>query len=200
MMITKQAEASIPTELGNWQVSAYARSADSYVPHLALEHLPASGQRNDIVMVRIHSECMTGDLFGSNRCDCGEQLSKSMEMMAENGGVILYLRQEGRGIGIINKLKAYNLQDEGADTIDANTMLGHQADERSYEIAIAILHDMGIKEIDLITNNPEKIHAFQDGRITLHRRIPIVIEPRKENEKYLKTKEALMGHILGNTD
>ncbi|MCL4154461.1 UNVERIFIED_CONTAM: hypothetical protein GTU68_057808 [Idotea baltica] len=150
------------------------------------------------MLVRIHSECITGDLFGSTRCDCGEQLQESMKIMSTRGGMILYLRQEGRGIGIIDKLKAYNLQDEGADTIDANTMLGHEADARTYEIAIQILSDLGIDQIDLITNNPEKIDAFQNSSITVRNRIPMVITPRKENEKYLKTKETLMGHLFGD--
>ena len=117
-------------------------------------------------------------------------------MVSAKGGIIIYLRQEGRGIGLINKLKAYNLQDKGADTIDANVMLGHDADERSYEMALEILTDLGIKKIDLLTNNPDKLDAFQSDAIELRHRIPLVISPRKENEKYLKTKEALMGHLL----
>ncbi len=194
-MIKKQAEADISTELGTWHISAYSIDATSYVPHLVLQY-SKSDIRSDSVLVRIHSECITGDLFGSTRCDCGEQLSEAMSLIAEKGGIVLYLRQEGRGIGIINKLKAYNLQDQGADTIDANTMLGHGADERSYEIALEILSDLGIKKIDLLTNNPEKIEVFSRSQIEVRKRIPLVISPRKENEKYLKTKESLMGHIF----
>lgn len=194
-MIKKQASANISSEIGSWHISAYAEDETSYIPHFALQHEPMS--TSEPTMVRIHSECITGDLFGSTRCDCGEQLQASMQMIADRGGIILYLRQEGRGIGIINKLKAYNLQDEGADTIEANTMLGHDADERSYEIAIEILNDLGIFKIDLITNNPDKLDAFQGSPIKIHRRIPIVISPRTENEKYLETKEKLMGHIFG---
>lgn len=194
-MITKQASADISTDYGTWHVSAYSENADSYVPHLALQYHSESESEGPH-LVRIHSECITGDLFGSTRCDCGEQLDESMRLISEQGGVILYLRQEGRGIGIINKLKAYNLQDEGADTIDANTMLGHQADARTYNIALDILEDLGIHEIDLLTNNPEKLEAFSNQRVRVRNRIPLIISPRKENEKYLKTKEVLMGHLL----
>lgn len=197
-MIEKHAEADISTELGTWHMSAWSSSNNSYVPHLVLRHdgQPGVREEDDPVLVRIHSECITGDLFGSTRCDCGEQLAEAMARISHRGGIILYLRQEGRGIGIINKLKAYNLQDKGADTIDANTMLGHGADERSYEIAIDILENLGINNIDLLTNNPEKLNAFADSSITLHKRIPLVISPRKENEKYLRTKESLMGHLF----
>lgn len=192
----KQAEADISTELGNWHIAAYADDPDTYIPHLVLQHASDSNTQNAL-LVRIHSECITGDLFGSTRCDCGEQLAESMKIMSTRGGIILYLRQEGRGIGIIDKLKAYNLQDEGADTIDANTMLGHEADERTYEIAIEILTDLGVTEIDLLTNNPDKFNAFNNSPISIRKRIPLVISPRKENEKYLRTKEKLMGHLFG---
>ena len=195
-MIKKQAEADISTDLGNWHIAAYAENDETYVPHLVLSS-NLNLADGEATLVRIHSECITGDLFGSTRCDCGEQLRHAMELMSEKGGVILYLRQEGRGIGIIDKLKAYNLQDQGADTIDANTMLGHGVDERSYQIAIEILSDLNISSIDLITNNPDKIEAFYQGPIKIRQRIPTVIKPRKENEKYLKTKEKLMGHIFG---
>lgn len=197
-MIKKQAEADISTELGIWRISAYAADSDTYAPHLALSHEPIDGKNEEPVLVRIHSECITGDLFGSTRCDCGEQLERAMELMSKQGGVIIYLRQEGRGIGLINKLKAYNLQDKGADTIDANVMLGHEADERTYEIAREILKDLGIKKIDLLTNNPDKVDAFRSDEIELRSRVPLVIRPRLENEKYLKTKERLMGHLFGS--
>jgi 3,4-dihydroxy 2-butanone 4-phosphate synthase/GTP cyclohydrolase II len=196
-MIKKQAEADISTDLGEWHITAYANHKSSYVPHLALSHLPLLAENEDTVLVRIHSECITGDLFGSTRCDCGEQLQEAMKLVSQKGGIIIYLRQEGRGIGLINKLKAYNLQDKGADTIDANTMLGHHADERSYDIAVEILKDLSIKKIDLLTNNPDKLDAFLGDEIELRHRIPLIISPRKENEQYLKTKESLMGHLLG---
>jgi len=195
-MITRQATANISTDYGTWRVSAYSDEPDDYVPHLVLEQVSAPLNSALPTLVRIHSECITGDLFGSTRCDCGEQLHETMRLMAARGGVIIYLRQEGRGIGIIEKLKAYNLQDDGADTVDANTLLGHQADSRNYEMALEILSDMKIANIELLTNNPEKIQVFDDHPITVHRRIPLVVSPRKENEKYLKTKAALMGHIF----
>lgn len=147
-------------------------------------------------MVRIHSECMTGDVFHSRRCDCGEQLAKAIEMAAENGGVVIYLRQEGRGIGLINKLKAYNLQDTGLNTADANTHLGFDVDGRQYDLAVEILNDLGIRRIHLLTNNPLKIEAIEHSDIEIVSRIPLVIEPKKENHSYLKTKRELMGHLL----
>ena len=195
-MIEKQAEARISTEMGTWHVMAYANDRKSYVPHLVLQPAEMKHEDQDVALVRIHSECITGDLFGSTRCDCGEQLQETMKLMSSKGGILIYLRQEGRGIGIIQKLKAYNLQDQGANTVHANTILGHGADERSYEIAIEILNDLNISKIDLLTNNPEKIDAFHNSSIEVRNRIPLVISPRKENEAYLKTKQSLMGHIF----
>ncbi len=164
------------------------------MPHLALVHETMDNQGP--VLVRIHSECMTGDLFGSKRCDCGEQLDKALELAAENGGVVIYLRQEGRGIGLINKLKAYNLQDKGLDTIQANTHLGFEADEREYDIAIKILKDLGIKAICLLTNNPDKIEAIEHSAIHIVHRVPLVIQPKTENLQYLETKRKEMGHLF----
>lgn len=147
-------------------------------------------------MIRIHSECLTGDIFGSQRCDCGPQLIRSLELIGERGGVLLYLRQEGRGIGIINKLKAYQLQDQGDNTAEANTHLGFKVDERTYEEALIILEDLGIKEVDLLTNNPEKIKIFENSPIKLHKRIPLEITPIRSNKRYLETKKTVMGHLL----
>ncbi len=163
-------------------------------PHLALHN---EGIRGDIVNVRIHSECITGDVFGSTRCDCGEQLSASLKYIEQHGGVLIYLRQEGRGIGLVNKLKAYNLQDEGFDTIVANHQLGFATDLRSYEAAITILKSFGIQRINLMTNNPEKLDAFENSGIHVESRIPIVISPVADNERYLQTKKDGMGHMLG---
>jgi 3,4-dihydroxy 2-butanone 4-phosphate synthase/GTP cyclohydrolase II len=148
------------------------------------------------VLVRIHSECLTGDVFGSARCDCGEQLEKSLHRIGIEGGVVVYLRQEGRGIGLVHKLRAYNLQDEGLNTADANTHLGFEVDERTYEDAVSILQDLGISEIRLMTNNPDKIDAFVNGPVRIAGREPIVISPRTENQAYLDTKKSLMGHLL----
>ncbi len=148
------------------------------------------------VLVRIHSECMTGDLFGSHRCDCGEQLDQSLHLVAGRGGVVIYLRQEGRGIGLINKLKAYNLQDQGLNTADANTHLGFEVDARQYDLALEILSDLGIRQIHLLTNNPDKIEAIEHSDIEIVSRVPLIIPPRTENRAYLETKRALMGHLL----
>lgn len=149
------------------------------------------------VAVRIHSECMTGDVFGSRRCDCGEQLEASLHIAAERGGVVIYLRQEGRGIGLINKLKAYNLQDQGLNTAEANTHLGFDVDARQYDCAVFILQDLGIQQVELITNNPVKVEALRRSPIEVVGRIPIVIPPQADSRGYLQTKQDLMGHLLG---
>ncbi len=174
---------------------AYADHETEKMPHLAMVHEKFSTERP--VIVRIHSECLTGDVWGSHRCDCGDQLSKAMEITALNGGIIVYLRQEGRGIGIINKIKAYRLQDAGLNTIDANIHLGFEADERSYEIAVTILKDLGVNRIRLLTNNPEKIDALTNQGIEVTERIPLIIQPQSGNAEYLRTKQDHMGHLLG---
>lgn len=191
----RQVQAFLPTDWGNFNILAYATSPDDLTPHVALVH-----DKLDVakpVLVRIHSECMTGDLFHSRRCDCGEQLDKALELAAEQSGVVIYLRQEGRGIGLINKLKAYNLQDTGFDTASANTHLGFDVDARQYDLAVEILHDLGIRQIRLLTNNPLKIEAFENSGIEIISREPLIIEPKKENAAYLRTKRELMGHLLG---
>lgn len=194
-LLRRQAEAIIPTPWGRFNMIAYAESADEWMPHIALVSERASAKSGAPVIVRLHSECMTGDLFGSKRCDCGEQLDFAMRIIAEQGGVLLYLRQEGRGIGIINKLKAYQLQDQGLDTVEANVHLGLEIDARQYDIALAMLRDLGVDRIELLTNNPEKIVAFDQSGIEIVDRLPIVIPPRTENESYLRTKREQMGHL-----
>ncbi|HFA51769.1 MAG TPA: GTP cyclohydrolase II [Bacteroidetes bacterium] len=192
----RQVAAYIPTDWGNFNVYAYANSADEPVPHLLLAH-----ENMDVskpVLLRIHSECMTGDMFHSRRCDCGEQLEKALEMAAEKGGAVVYLRQEGRGIGLINKLKAYNLQDKGLNTADANTHLGFEVDARQYDLAVEMMKDLGIRRIHLLTNNPLKIEAIENSEIEIVSRVPLVIEPKEENEFYLKTKREVMGHLLNS--
>lgn len=189
----RQAEAILPTDWGNFNLVAYAGSSDEQMPHLAMVHEKTDA--SEPVLMRIHSECMTGDLFGSRRCDCGEQLETAMQMVAAQGGLIIYLRQEGRGIGLINKLKAYNLQDKGLNTVDANTHLGFEADERHYEIAVQILQDLEIEAVRLLTNNPDKIEAIEDSPIQIIDRVPLIIQPKQENEGYLKTKQEIMGHL-----
>ncbi|MGB1205543.1 MAG: GTP cyclohydrolase II [Chitinophagales bacterium] len=186
-------ETFLPTKWGNFRMLAYA-NANAEMPHLALVSQNFDNQLTPIV--RLHSECLTGDLLGSLRCDCGEQLAKSLETINEKGGVLIYLRQEGRGIGLINKMKAYNLQDKGLNTFDANLHLGFEADARSYDIAIQILKDLEIKRLHLMTNNPEKLHAFDKSDIQILSRIPVIVPPKKENLGYLTVKQDLMGHLL----
>lgn len=190
----RQAQSPLPTKWGMFIMIAYARQAKDSMPHLAMVNPTTDFTKT--VNVRLHSECITGDLFGSKRCDCGEQLHYSLQKIAEEGGVVLYLRQEGRGIGIINKLKAYNLQDTGINTADANLHLGFDIDERDYGIAIAMLKDLGITSINLLTNNPDKLKAFDNSGIKIEQRLPIRIPPQKENLSYLQTKKNLMGHFL----
>lgn len=192
--LIRQAEAFIPTAWGRFNMIAYSESDKDWMPHIALVH--EDYQKGNPTLMRFHSECITGDLFGSKRCDCGEQLDYAMRMIAEQKGILLYLRQEGRGIGIINKLKAYQLQDTGLNTIDANVHLGLEVDGRQYGIAMAILQDLGVKEVHLLTNNPEKINAFDNATINVLSRKPIVIPPHKDNEGYLKTKQDKMGHLF----
>ncbi|HEB61917.1 MAG TPA: GTP cyclohydrolase II [Bacteroidetes bacterium] len=190
----RQAEAVIPTDLGRFKMIAYADTAEEIMPHIALVHEDFDPDKT--VLVRIHSECFTGDLFGSNKCDCGQQLSQSIQMASEQGGVIIYLRQEGRGIGLINKLKAYQLQEKGANTVDANTHLGLEVDARHYDIAVTMLQDLGIRAIHLLTNNPLKIEALEQSPIKIVSRVPIVIKAHKDSLGYLKTKQQVMGHLF----
>lgn len=190
----RQVEAVLPTDWGVFKIIAYAKSPNDLAPHVVLVHEKFDPSKP--VLVRIHSECMTGDMFHSRRCDCGEQFAKAMELAADEGGVVIYLRQEGRGIGLINKLKAYNLQDKGFNTANANTHLGFEVDARQYDLAVNIMNDLLIKEIRLLTNNPLKIEAIEHSSIKIKERVPLVIEPKKENHSYLKTKSELMGHLL----
>jgi 3,4-dihydroxy 2-butanone 4-phosphate synthase/GTP cyclohydrolase II len=153
----------------------------------------------DSVLVRVHSECLTGDVFGSMKCDCGAQLHYAMQMIEREGaGVVLYMRQEGRGIGIVEKLKAYKLQEQGLDTVEANLALGWAPDLRDYGVGAQILRDLGLRRIRLITNNPQKIVGLQGHGIEVVERVPIEIEPNDYNRYYLNTKAAKMGHLLGS--
>lgn len=190
----RQVAVKLPSKYGDFDIMAYSNDPEDLHPHLAMVQRHVDPK--SVVPVRIHSECLTGDLLGSARCDCGDQLEKSLQIAEAKGGIVIYLRQEGRGIGLMNKLRAYINQDKGMNTIDANLHLGLDSDNRNYEIAISILKDLGISEIDLITNNPEKIKAIEDSSIKLRSRIPIIIEAGEDNKNYLKTKEDLMGHIL----
>jgi 3,4-dihydroxy 2-butanone 4-phosphate synthase/GTP cyclohydrolase II len=186
----------LPTEYGEFTVIAYSNEVDSNV-HLAL--LKGEIKPEDDVLVRVHSECLTGDVFGSRRCDCGEQLHRAMEMIHEKGqGVILYMRQEGRGIGLVNKLKAYELQDKGLDTVEANIKLGFKADLRDYGIGAQILVDLGVRKMRLMTNNPKKIVGLEGYGLKVVERVPVETSPHERNLVYLKTKKKKLGHMLSN--
>lgn len=190
----RQTATLIPTKWGKFKMIAYAKSETEAMPHLAMVH--EDFDQNAPVFLRIHSECLTGDLFTSRRCDCGEQLDAAMKLAAEKGGVVIYLRQEGRGIGLINKLEAYNIQDTGVNTADANTHLGFDVDSRQYEDAIAIMKDLRINAIHLMTNNPLKIQAIEQSSIEVASRVSLIIKAKEENKGYLDTKRDLMGHLF----
>jgi GTP cyclohydrolase II len=189
--------ARIPTDAGEFKLCLYANSGDTK-EHLALVWGDVSEQER--VLVRVHSECFTGDVLGSRRCDCGPQLQQAMALIAAEGrGVIVYLRQEGRGIGLLDKLRAYNLQDEGYDTVEANLVLGHQADERDYGVAARILNDLGVRSVRLLTNNPHKIVRLAELGTQVVERVPLAIAPTADNARYLRTKAERMNHLLGST-
>jgi 3,4-dihydroxy 2-butanone 4-phosphate synthase/GTP cyclohydrolase II len=186
----------LPTDYGDFTVIAYSNDVDANV-HLAL--LKGEVRKDDEVLVRVHSECLTGDVFGSKRCDCGEQLHKAMEQISREGqGVILYMRQEGRGIGLVNKLKAYELQDKGLDTVEANIKLGFKPDLRDYGIGAQILVDLGVRKMRLMTNNPKKIIGLEGYGLKVVERVPMEIKPHERNLIYLKTKKKKLGHMLNN--
>jgi 3,4-dihydroxy 2-butanone 4-phosphate synthase/GTP cyclohydrolase II len=190
------AETILPTPYGEFKAVAFVNDIDDY-EHLALVKGPLDPEKE--ILVRVHSECLTGDVFGSYRCDCGEQLKKSMEMVQEEGmGVILYLHQEGRGIGLANKLKAYELQDRGLDTVEANEELGFQADMRDYGVGAQMLASLGVRKMRLMTNNPKKMVGLEGYGLQITERVPIECEPRPENLRYLMTKCEKLGHIIKN--
>jgi 3,4-dihydroxy 2-butanone 4-phosphate synthase/GTP cyclohydrolase II len=193
-IVERVAEAALPTRFGDFRVVAYESVLD-HREHLALVKGDISGKGN--VLVRMHSECMTGDVFGSARCDCGEQLAAAMRQIEEEGqGAIIYLRQEGRGIGLVNKLKAYRLQDEGLDTVEANQELGFKPDLRDYGVGAQILLDLELHSIRLLTNNPRKIVGLDGYDIEITGVEPLRVEPSEHNERYLETKRAKLGHLL----
>jgi 3,4-dihydroxy 2-butanone 4-phosphate synthase/GTP cyclohydrolase II len=193
-LIERVAETVLPTEFGEWKVIAYKSAIDAD-EHVAL--VMGDISTPEPVLVRVHSQCVTGDVFGSQRCDCGEQLHNSMRMIAEAGrGVVVYMRQEGRGIGLHNKLRAYALQDGGMDTVEANEALGFPADRRDYGIGMQILLDLGLKEIRILTNNPAKRAGLEGFGLELVERVPIVSKPNEHNIRYLKTKQQKLGHQI----
>src|SRR6056297_2129210 len=192
LSVRRLTSTRIPTVDGEFTLSLYENSDDDK-DHLALIYGDVEGEED--VLVRVHSECFTGDVLGSLRCDCGEQLNASMRRIAaEGGGVLLYLRQEGRGIGLLSKLRAYDLQDEGYDTVEANLMLGHSADERDYSIGASILQDLGISSIRLLTNNPEKVESLEAQDIDVQERVPLPPHLNRHNTEYLQTKVQRMRH------
>ncbi|KIA89425.1 GTP cyclohydrolase II [Kaistella jeonii] len=193
-MLKIQAEANVPTEHGNFRMIAFSEDESDWMPHMAI-----IAENTDFfrpINVRFHSECITGEVFHSKKCECGQQLDAAMKYMHENGGLIVYLRQEGRNIGIINKLKAYSLQEKGFDTVEANLELGLPADDRNFAVAIDILNILGVKDINLLTNNPEKIKIVKNSNIHLNKRIPIQIHSTRESAGYLQVKKDYFGHLL----
>jgi 3,4-dihydroxy 2-butanone 4-phosphate synthase/GTP cyclohydrolase II len=196
-LVHKVAEAVLPTKYGEFKMFAYKSDVDTD-EHVALVMGDISGETP--VLVRVHSECLTGDAFGSLRCDCGEQLAKAMQMIADEGrGVVLYLRQEGRGIGLHNKIRAYELQDKGLDTVEANVKLGFAPDMREYGIGVQILADLGLHKVRILSNNPKKVLGLKSYGLEVTETVPIICEPNQYNIHYLETKEKKMGHTLGIT-
>ena len=190
--IKRKETANLPTKYGIFNVIVYEDNEGLH--HIALVKGDIKNKKD--VLVRVHSECLTGDVFRSLRCDCGEQLEKALEVIAKQGGILIYLRQEGRGIGLLNKIKAYTLQDKGMDTVEANEKLGFKADVRDYTIGVQILADLGIKSMKLMTNNPKKIEGLGNYGIKIVERVPLIIKPNTTNKKYLQAKKEKLGHYL----
>ena len=190
MKIERKTKVKFPTRFGEFILYSYEENGKI---HIALVR---GNPKKSNILVRVHSECFTGDTLHSSRCDCGKQLEKSMEMIGKQGGVLLYLRQEGRGIGLLNKLKAYELQDQGMDTVEANEKLGFKADMRDYTIGAKILADLGITTMRLLTNNPKKIEGLENYGLKIIERVPVIIKATNTNKKYLQTKKEKLGHII----
>ena len=193
-MLKLQAETTLPTDFGNFKLLAFSEKEEDWMPHLAL--IAEGTELDTVTNIRIHSECITGEIFHSRKCECGQQLDAAMKYISENGGIILYLRQEGRNIGIINKIKAYQLQELGLDTVEANLQLGLPADDRDFNVAIEILNILGVKKINLLTNNPEKLSFVENSNIQLVKRIPLNIKANHINKSYLEVKKSYFGHQL----
>ena len=197
-IVEKGEMVDMPTEHGHFKLIPFLQKSNG-LEHIAL--VKGEWKEDGPVLVRVHSSCATGDIFGSYRCDCGPQLHKAMELIEKEGkGVVVYLNQEGRGIGLMNKMKAYKLQEDGMDTVEANLCLGFKADERDYGVGASILHDLGVKKMRLLTNNPQKRIGLTGYGLTVVENVPIEIEPNKYNRFYLHTKKDRMGHELHNVD
>lgn len=192
-IIERVADALLPTKFGRFRTIAYTEIATAK-EHLVLIAEPCG----ETPLVRLHSECLTGDVLGSQRCDCGAQLAAAQKMIGQQGGILIYLRQEGRGIGLANKIRAYALQDDGMDTLEANQHLGFGGDERDYQVAAEILHDLAIGSVQLLTNNPAKIAGLEQYGILVAKRLAVEIRPNPHNESYLRTKRDRMSHLLTN--
>ena len=196
MRITRMAASVLPTKFGKFKIIGYevntGKTKSSYVVLLKGELDPSRK-----MLVRIHSQCLTGDVFGSLRCDCGDQLHRAMRMIhTEKQGVIIYHPEEGRGIGLLNKLLAYELQDKGADTVEANKKLGFEADERDYAACAEILKDLGVRKVRLLSNNPDKVKSLKQAGLRQVERIPLEVAPRHSTARYLRTKKEKLGHLL----
>ena len=196
--VEKIAVANLPTETGDFKIAGY-RSLNSTEEFVVL--YKGKMERDVPTLVRIHSQCLTGDVFGSIKCDCGPQLQKAMDLIeAEGRGAIVYQQQEGRGIGIVNKIRAYALQDEGADTIEANERLGFAVDARTYEQCAEILFDIGLYKVRVMSNNPDKLQALKDAGLRIVERVPIEVEAQEPAAHYMRTKKEKMGHLLDFED
>jgi GTP cyclohydrolase II len=188
-MLTIQAQSNIPTDFGMFTVYAFSEHEEDWNPHLVW--VAENTDFSKTVNVRFHSECITGEIFHSKKCECGQQLDAAMKYMSENGGMIIYLRQEGRNIGIINKLRAYALQEKGFDTVEANLNLGF-ADGRNFDVAVEMLKILNVKEINLLTNNPDKLKSLENSGIILNHRVPLEIESNEVNESYLSKRKIIL--------
>jgi 3,4-dihydroxy 2-butanone 4-phosphate synthase/GTP cyclohydrolase II len=193
-LVERGVEADMPTQYGHFRIIPFRQKSNG------LEHVALTMGRwdaDDPILVRMHSSCLTGDVFGSRRCDCGEQLHQAMRLIASEGrGVVVYLNQEGRGIGLMNKIAAYRLQEQGDDTVDANIHLGFRPDEREYGVGAQILRELGVSKLRLITNNPVKRVGLESYGLEIVENVPVIIEPNEYNRRYLETKKLRMGHKL----